>query len=172
MRLDDAYNTEVSRCMPRSSVCTGGTLRRGVCRRDAARQLSLTRCSVFDTPIPVTSSSARWRDEQPGADAGAFSIGADIPAIIADGPENGYGASSMPTVLRSGPYRVYFYSHEPNEPPHVHVDRDDRTAKFWLAPVELARNLGFSARELTQIEALIQLHRQALSEAWNEHFGS
>jgi hypothetical protein len=78
----------------------------------------------------------------------------------------------MPTVLRSGPYRVYFYSHEPNEPPHVHVDRDDRTAKFWLAPVALARNLGFSARELTQIEALIQQHRRALSEAWNEHFGS
>ncbi|MCP9886780.1 DUF2442 domain-containing protein [Cyanobium sp. ATX 6A2] len=27
----------------------------------------------------------------------------------------------MPTILRSGPYRVYFYSHEPNEPPHVHM---------------------------------------------------
>ena len=23
--------------------------------------------------------------------------------------------------LRSGPYRVYFYSHEPNEPPNMHV---------------------------------------------------
>jgi hypothetical protein len=39
---------------------------------------------------------------------------------------------------------VYFHSHEPNEPPHVHVDRDDQSAKFWLAPVALARNLGFS----------------------------
>ena len=38
----------------------------------------------------------------------------------------------VPTVLRSGPYRFYFYSHEPNEPPHVHVDRDDDSAKFWL----------------------------------------
>ncbi|MBM5817670.1 MAG: DUF4160 domain-containing protein, partial [Cyanobacteria bacterium K_Offshore_surface_m2_239] len=28
----------------------------------------------------------------------------------------------MPTILRSGPYRIYFYSHEPNEPPHVHID--------------------------------------------------
>lgn len=34
-------------------------------------------------------------------------------------------AQTMPTVLRSGPYRLYFYSHEPNESPHVHVDRDD-----------------------------------------------
>jgi len=51
----------------------------------------------------------------------------------------------MPTVLRSGPYRFYFYSHEPNEPPHIHVERDDLSAKFWLDPVALARNFGFSA---------------------------
>ncbi len=37
---------------------------------------------------------------------------------------------------------MYFYSHEPNEPPYVHVDRDDQSAKFWLAPVALARNLA------------------------------
>lgn len=78
----------------------------------------------------------------------------------------------MPTVLRSGPYRVYFFSHEPNEPPHVHVDRDDSTCKFWLAPVALARNLGISARDLAQIERLIQQHQQSLLEAWNDHFGS
>jgi len=78
----------------------------------------------------------------------------------------------MPTILRSGPYRVYFFSHEPNEPPHVHVDRDDSTCKFWLAPVALARNLGFSARDLAQIERLIQQHLLLLLEAWNDHFGS
>ncbi|HEX7529959.1 MAG TPA: DUF4160 domain-containing protein [Pyrinomonadaceae bacterium] len=38
----------------------------------------------------------------------------------------------MPNVLRTGPYRIYFYSHEPNEPAHVHIDRDDFSAKFWL----------------------------------------
>ena len=43
-----------------------------------------------------------------------------------------------PTVLREGLYRFYFCSHEPNEPPHVHVDRDDRSAKLWLEPVTLA----------------------------------
>jgi len=30
----------------------------------------------------------------------------------------------MPTVLRKGPYRVYFFSHDMTEPPHVHVDRE------------------------------------------------
>jgi Domain of unknown function (DUF4160) len=48
----------------------------------------------------------------------------------------------MPTVLRSGPYRFYFYIHEPNEPPHIHVDRDDFSAKFWIDPVQLAANFG------------------------------
>ena len=76
----------------------------------------------------------------------------------------------MPTVLREGPYRVYFYSHEPNEPPHVHVDRDDQSAKFWLAPVALARNLGFSAVELRRIERILTEHEQQLVEAWNGYF--
>ena len=76
----------------------------------------------------------------------------------------------MPTVLRVGPYRIYFYSHEPNEPPHVHVDRDDDSVKFWLIPVALARNLGFSAAELRRIERLVAEHRQELVEAWSEYF--
>jgi hypothetical protein len=59
---------------------------------------------------------------------------------------------TMPTIFIAGPYRIYFYSHEPNEPPHIHVDRDAQSAKFWLNPVSLARNLGFSAKELRRIE--------------------
>ena len=78
----------------------------------------------------------------------------------------------MPTVLRSGPYRVYFYSHEPNEPPHVHVDRDELSAKFWLDPIGLARNLGFAAHELRTIERILTDHQQALLEAWNERIGN
>lgn len=78
----------------------------------------------------------------------------------------------MPTVLRTGPYRVYFYSHEPGEPRHVHVDRDERSAKFWLEPVALARNLGFGARELTRIERILVANEAQLVEAWDEYFGT
>ena len=78
----------------------------------------------------------------------------------------------MPTVLRSGPYRVYFFSHEPNEPPHVHVDRDDCSAKFWLTPVSLALNLGFRPSELRRLERLVAEHQATLLEAWNDHFSS
>lgn len=78
----------------------------------------------------------------------------------------------MPTVLRSGPYRVYFFSHEPNEPAHVHVDRDDLSAKFWLQPVALVRNFGFPAHELRRIRNLIEEHQASLLEAWNGHIGA
>jgi hypothetical protein len=42
----------------------------------------------------------------------------------------------MPTVLRLGPYRFFFYAGDGVEPPHVHVERDDNTAKFRLDPRE------------------------------------
>mgnify|MGYP003350208444 CR=1 FL=1 len=52
--------------------------------------------------------------------------------------------------------RVYFHSHEPNEPPHVHVDRDQQSAKFWIAPVALSRNLGFGPAELRRIQRMLE----------------
>ena len=78
----------------------------------------------------------------------------------------------MPTVSRIGPYRFYFYSHEPNEPAHVHVDRDDLSAKFWLRPVGLARNIRFSLKELRRIQRIVAEHEETFLEAWHEHLGA
>ena len=78
----------------------------------------------------------------------------------------------MPTVLREGPYRFYWYSHEPGEPPHVHVDRGDYSAKFWLRPVALARNIGHSAQDLRRIRRIVEARQQELLEAWYGYFGS
>jgi len=77
----------------------------------------------------------------------------------------------MPTIRRSGPYRFYFYSHEPNEAAHIHVDREGLSAKFWLDPVQLARNFGFRAHELRTIQSIVTEHRQEFLEAWSEFFG-
>lgn len=77
----------------------------------------------------------------------------------------------MPTALREGPYRVYFFSHEEHEPPHVHVDRERFSAKFWLQPLSLARNLGFSAVELRRILNMLEGHQSELLEAWHGYFG-
>ena len=77
-----------------------------------------------------------------------------------------------PAVLRSGPYRFYFVSHDLHEPPHVHIDRDSFSAKFWLNPVALAYNLGFPAKELRNLEAITTEHKEELLEAWNDCFGT
>ena len=76
----------------------------------------------------------------------------------------------MPTVLRSGPYRLFFYAGDRNEPPHVHVERDDSEAKFWLDPVRLARSHGFAANEFNKIEKLIIENQQHLMDRGNEFF--
>ena len=78
----------------------------------------------------------------------------------------------MPTALRIGPYRLYWHSHEPNEPPHIHVDRERYSAKFWLSPVHLARNVGFAPHELRSIERLVLQHQHELLEAWHGYFGA
>ncbi|MDO9371660.1 MAG: DUF4160 domain-containing protein [Gammaproteobacteria bacterium] len=75
----------------------------------------------------------------------------------------------MPTILRIGPYRFYFYSNEKGEPPHVHVQRERFLAKFWLNPVSLTGSKRFSSHELRAIQRLVEDNRGKLLEAWNEH---
>jgi hypothetical protein len=77
----------------------------------------------------------------------------------------------VPTALRSGPYRLFFYAGDRDEPPHVHIERDDRIAKFWLDPIRLQRGGGFSRVEITRIERLVGDRQVELMEVWNEYFG-
>jgi hypothetical protein len=77
----------------------------------------------------------------------------------------------MPTVLRWNGYRFYFFSNESSEPPHIHVDKAGNTAKYWLQPIALARNMGYSAKELREIEAKVGASAPTFLEAWRVHFG-
>jgi hypothetical protein len=76
----------------------------------------------------------------------------------------------MPTVFRSGPYRFFFYSADRAEPPHIHVERDESAAKFWLIPVRLEYNQDFAAFEILRLEALIENNLPLLLRAWDEFF--
>ncbi|MEO8085113.1 MAG: DUF4160 domain-containing protein [Ardenticatenales bacterium] len=76
----------------------------------------------------------------------------------------------MPTVLQSGPYRFFFVSLDYAEPPHVHVRRDRMVAKFWLSPVRLSRAGGFGRAEIHTIGQLVDEHRDAFLERWDEYF--
>jgi hypothetical protein len=77
----------------------------------------------------------------------------------------------MPTVLRLGPYRFFFYAGDRDEPLHVHVEREDKVAKFWLGPVRLQESGGFSRSELNRIRQLVEANEHRLQEAWHEYFG-
>jgi uncharacterized protein DUF4160 len=75
-----------------------------------------------------------------------------------------------PTVLRRGPYRFFFFSSDKREPPHVHVERESKRAKFWLDRLELESNNGFGARELARVAAIVEAHRDELLRAWHDFF--
>ena len=78
----------------------------------------------------------------------------------------------MPTVPDiPGPYRFFFYSFDCQEPPHVHVRRERMVCKFWLTPVVLSANDGFSPRELNRLRAIILDHLTRILEAWHDHCG-
>lgn len=77
---------------------------------------------------------------------------------------------AMPTLLRIGPYRFFFYAGDYDEPPHVHVEREDGVAKFWLTPVRLQKSKRFSRSELNRIQKLVEENRAQLLRGWDAYF--
>ena len=74
----------------------------------------------------------------------------------------------MPTALRLGPYRIYFYSYDCGEPRHMHVDREKKSAKFWLDPdVALAANYGYNRKDLREIERIFHENLELLRNEWD-----
>ena len=78
--------------------------------------------------------------------------------------------SGMPTIIIES-YKFRFYSSDGNEPPHVHVLREDNEAKIWLQPVVVEYNLRYSGVELNRILKLSRQHQARLLEVWNAYFG-
>jgi hypothetical protein len=77
----------------------------------------------------------------------------------------------MPTVLRIKGYRFFFFVADGYEPPHIHVAKEDRAAKFWLDPIEVARNEGFRKPELQEVAGIVRENLAVLNEAWFARFG-
>jgi hypothetical protein len=77
----------------------------------------------------------------------------------------------MPTVLKYGPFRFFFFAGDRDEPRHVHVERDDALAKFWLEPVRLSTSRGFSRVQLQEIQRIVEERQAEFIGAWNDYFG-
>lgn len=76
----------------------------------------------------------------------------------------------MPTVLRHEAFRFFFYSSDKPEPPHVHVERDNGTAKIWIDPVRLQDSQGFSRTDISKILKIAENNRILMLRSWNEYF--
>lgn len=74
----------------------------------------------------------------------------------------------MPVVLRIKGYKFWFYEADLDEPPHVHVGKESKEAKFWLNPVKLARAGRFKPVELRAIERILHDQLDFLLNAWEK----
>jgi len=76
----------------------------------------------------------------------------------------------MPTILRVGQYRFFFYAGDRDEPPHIHVESGENVAKFWVNPVRLQDSIGFNRKEINHIYQLVQDNAELFMRKWNEYF--
>lgn len=75
----------------------------------------------------------------------------------------------MPTVLRIKGYRFFFYTNE-HFPIHIHIEKENKTAKFNLEPLELVYTRRFKASEISEIRRLVSENLEFLISKWNEYF--
>jgi hypothetical protein len=76
----------------------------------------------------------------------------------------------VPTLLRIGPYRFFFWSDE-HEPPHVHVESAQGRAVVELAVIEVRKARGYTDQERAQIREIVVRHREAFLRRWYGCFG-
>ena len=74
----------------------------------------------------------------------------------------------MPVILRIRGYRFWFYEADLEEPPHVHVGKDGKEAKYWVDPIALAKVRRFRDHELNEIEKILRKFRGDILEAWQK----
>lgn len=57
------------------------------------------------------------------------------------------------------------------EPCHIHISKNGNLAKFWIYDKAVfADNVGFTAKELNEIERIANQNITEIKEAWNEFF--
>lgn len=72
----------------------------------------------------------------------------------------------MPVVLRTKGYRFWFYQADLDEPPHVHVGKQGKEAKYWISPIALARAGRFRDHELNEIERILEQYQADILAFW------
>jgi hypothetical protein len=79
----------------------------------------------------------------------------------------------MPVIFRYRGFKFFFYSNEgaPREPVHIHIEKDDLEAKFWLVPVvAVAYNDGYDARTLRELLGVVEKNKERFVRDWYGYF--
>lgn len=76
----------------------------------------------------------------------------------------------MPTILRKKGYRFFFFSREGNEPKHIHIEKAEKYAKFWIDNAQLAESDGFRSWEISELRNIVIENKILFVEKWDEHF--
>ena len=77
----------------------------------------------------------------------------------------------MPTLLIWHGHKFRFYSLDRDEPPHVHIVKDGKSLKVWLTSLEVARNDGYTEREIARLLKVVEARQGEWIGAWNDFFG-
>ena len=75
----------------------------------------------------------------------------------------------MPTIIIIQGFSFFFYSNE-HEPMHVHIEKDNKTVKFNLIPIDLIKSKWFKASELIIIRLLVEGNLELFKQKWDEYF--
>ena len=86
--------------------------------------------------------------------------------------------SSLPTWGDLFGYRIFFWSHEENEPVHVHVCKgapSPNATKIWIPadgnPVVAHNHSNIPAKDLNRLLKGISANKESIVFAWYQHFG-
>jgi hypothetical protein len=77
----------------------------------------------------------------------------------------------MPTIFNQKGYRFFFYSNE-HLPIHIHIEKDNKTAKFEILPTLLIKSKKFNASEIREIRSLVEENSELIKNKWNEYFNN
>ncbi len=78
----------------------------------------------------------------------------------------------MPTILLVLGWRFFFYSNESNEPIHIHCQKGDKEAKYWLDTqnfdVREEFSLNMNSRDKREVKKIIFDYFEHIEEQWKQ----
>ena len=76
-----------------------------------------------------------------------------------------------PKFKEQNGYVFKIFSNE-EERKHIHIIKAEKESKYWLEPkIELAENFGFSSKELSFIEKILQEYGDDFKIKFSRHIG-